>query len=112
MALTEKSFVIPQLREIRSDIIYKCLINNKPGYLNFLFEHQSTPDSLMAFRFLHSTVSLSYEHLLQGHKKLPIILPFCIYHGEASPYPYTNDLYDTFEDPELARKLVLNPLNL
>lgn len=79
LQLTEKSFIVPQLREIHSDVIYKCLINEVPGYLFFLLEHQSTDDPLMAFRFLHAIVSLSYEHLKQGHTKLPIILPFvCI----------------------------------
>ena len=81
LQLSEKSFIVPQLREIHSDVIYKCIINNSPGYLYFLLEHQSTDDPLMAFRFLHTTVSLSYEHLKQGHKRLPIILPFCVYHG-------------------------------
>lgn len=85
LQLTEKSFIVPQLREIHSDVIYKCLINEVPGYLFFLLEHQSTDDPLMAFRFLHAIVSLSYEHLKQGHSKLPIILPFCMYHGEKSP---------------------------
>ncbi len=112
LALTEKSFVVPQLREIHSDIIYKCLINDTPGYLHFLFEHQSTPDPLMAFRFLHSTVSLSYEHILQGNKKLPIILPFCMYHGETSPYPYSTSIYDCYQDPEFARKFAFKPFKL
>jgi predicted transposase/invertase (TIGR01784 family) len=112
LALTEKSFVIQQLREIHSDIIYKCLINKTPGYLHFLFEHQSTPDPLMAFRFLHSMVSLSYEHTLQGHKKLPVILPFCIYHGEVSPYTYSTEIYECFEDPEFAKKVAFKPFTL
>ncbi|WP_342220777.1 Rpn family recombination-promoting nuclease/putative transposase [Rickettsiella endosymbiont of Miltochrista miniata] len=32
LQLTEKSFVIPELKEIHSDIIYKCLINEKSAY--------------------------------------------------------------------------------
>lgn len=112
LQLTEKSFIVPQLREIHSDIIYKCIINNLPGYLFFLLEHQSTADPLMAFRFLHAIVSLSYEHLIQGYKKLPIILPFCMYHGEKSPYPYSTCLYDCYDDPEFAREVALKPFQL
>ena len=112
LQLTEKSFIVPQLREIHSDIIYQCLINNSPGYLFFLLEHQSTADPLMAFRFLHTLVSLSYEHLKQRYTKLPIILPFCIYHGETSPYPYSTSLYDCFEDPEFAREVAFKPFKL
>jgi predicted transposase/invertase (TIGR01784 family) len=57
-------------------------------------------------------VSLSYNHLRQGHKKLPIILPLCLYHGEDTPYPHSNDLYDCFDDPELARQLAFKPFKL
>ncbi len=113
LQLTEKSFVIPELKEIHSDIIYKCLLNEKSAYLFFLIEHESTAkDPLMAFRFLHYMVSLSYNHLRQGHKKLPIILPLCLYHGEETPYPHSNDLYDCFDDPELARELAFKPFKL
>lgn len=76
-------------------------------------EHESTAkDELMAFRLLHYIVSLSYEHLQQGNRKLPIVLPLCIYHGEVSPYPHSTDLYDNFEDPELARKVAFKPFKL
>ena len=113
LQLTEKSFVAPELREIHSDIIYKCHINEKSGYLFFLIEHESTAkDELMAFRLLHYAVSLSYDHLLQGNKKLPIILPLCIYHGVESPYPHSCDLYDCFENPEFARKVAFKPFKL
>jgi predicted transposase/invertase (TIGR01784 family) len=112
LQLTEKSFIVPQLREIHSDIIYKALINKACSYLFFLLEHQSTADPLMAFRFLHAIVSLSYEHLKQGYKKLPIILPFCVYHGEISPYPHSNCVYDCFDDPEFAQEVALKPFKL
>ncbi|BBB15167.1 transposase [Candidatus Rickettsiella viridis] len=113
LQLTEKSFIVPELREIHSDIIYKCEIKQKSGYLFFLIEHESTAnDKLMAFRLLHYSVSLSAEHLRQGNKKLPIILPLCIYHGEVSPYPHSIDLYDNFEDPEFARQVAFKPFKL
>lgn len=112
LQLTEKSFVVPELKEIHSDIIYKCQINQKSAYLFFLLEHQSSADKLMAFRMLHYVVSLSYEHLQQGHNKLPIILPLCIYHGEVSPYPYSIDLYDCFEDVEFAQKVAFKSFKL
>jgi predicted transposase/invertase (TIGR01784 family) len=113
LQLTEKSFIVPELQEIHSDIIYQCKINQKSGYLFFLVEHESTAkDELMAFRLLHYIVSLSYERLQQGYKKLPIILPLCIYHGEISPYPHSTNLYDNFEDPEFARKVAFKPFKL
>ncbi len=79
----------------------------------FLVEHESTAkNKLMAFRLLHCMVSLCSEHLQQGHKKLPIILPLCIYHGEISPYPHSTDLYDHFADPEFAREVAFKPFTL
>lgn len=107
LQLTEKSFILPRLREIHSDVIYKCVLNNSLAYLFFLLEHQSTADSLMAFRFSHAIDTLSHEHLKQGYKKIPVVLPFCIYHGEPSPYPYSNCLYDCYDDSEFAKKVTL-----
>jgi predicted transposase/invertase (TIGR01784 family) len=112
LQLTEKSFIVPQLREIHKDVLYKCLINNSTCYLYFLLEHQSTATPLMAFHFLYAIVSLSNEYIKQGHKKLPIVLPFCVYNGETSPYPYSCNLYDNFEDPELAREIAFKPFKL
>ena len=51
-------------------------------------------------------------HLAQGHKKLPIIVNLCLYAGEASPYPYSVDIYDCFEAPDLARRTMCKPLAL
>jgi recombination-promoting nuclease RpnB len=48
-----------------------------------------------------------YDCVRQGKKRLPIILPIYIYHGAKSPYPYSRDIYDCFEYPALARKLLI-----
>jgi predicted transposase YdaD len=40
------------------------------------------------------------------------VLPICLYHGSPSPYPYSPDIYEDFEDPELARGLVFKPFQL
>ena len=61
---------------------------------------------------LQHRVSLSDSHLRQGNKKLPIILPLCLYHSTASPYPYSNDLYDCFDEPEFARQVAFKPFKL
>lgn len=112
LELTDKSLMLPRLEEIHCDVIYRCLIDEKEGYIFFLIEHNSTAVELMAFRKLEYLVNLMNQHLLQGHKKLPIVLPICLYHGKKSPYPYSTDIYDCFEDPILARELVFKPFQL
>lgn len=113
LQLTDKSFVLPEFREIHSDIVYQCQINGKEGYIFFILEHESTANAeLMAFRQLQYTVSAMDQYIRQGHKKLPIVLPICVYHGVESPYPHSQDVYDNFEDPQLARQIVFKPFTL
>ena len=39
-------------------------------------------------------------------------MPFCIYHGEKSPYPYSTSLYDCFDDSEFAKEIAFRPFKL
>lgn len=48
----------------------------------------------------------------QGNRKLPIVLPICVYHGIKSPYPHSQDVYDNFENSQLARQIVFKPFTL
>ena len=52
LQLTEKSFIVPELREIHSDVIYKCLINNTPSYLFFSVRTSIDNRSPDGFSFL------------------------------------------------------------
>ncbi len=112
LSLTDKSLVLPKLREIHCDIAYKCKIDQQDGFILFLIEHQSNAPELMAFRKLQYTVSLMNDYLREGHTKLPLVLPICLYHGSESPYPHSTDIYDEFDNPELARELVFKPFHL
>ncbi|GAM53684.1 putative transposase [bacterium endosymbiont of Mortierella elongata FMR23-6] len=94
--------------------MFSCQIDGKTGYipLIFLAEHFSTAPEHIAFRFLQYTLSAMEDHLKAGHNKLPLILPICVYHGRPSPFPHSTDIYDEFEDAELARELVFKPFRL
>ena len=98
MRLTNNKFILPHLKRIQSDIVYKCLIDQKSSYIYFLLEHQSTPDELMAFRNLQYNVALMAQHLQTGHNKLPVIVSLCLYNGSKSPYPHSTDVLDCFEN--------------
>lgn len=49
------------------------------------------------------------QHLNGGNKKLPIIINEVIYAGKESPYPYTVDILNMFENPALAKELMFKP---
>lgn len=113
LELSDKSFVLSKFREIYSDIVYRCQFDNHEGYIFFILEAESTAnEELMAFRQLQYCVAAMDQHLRQGHKKLPIVLPICLYHGTKSPYPHTLDIYECFDSPTLAKRAIFKPFTL
>lgn len=113
LELTDKSFILPKFREIHSDIVYRCQIDNNDGYIFFILEAESTAnEDFMAFRQLQYSIAAMDQHLRQGHKKLPIVLPICLYHGVESPYPHSLDVYQCFYNPDLAKQVVFKPFTL
>jgi len=109
---TNSSFVTEELQQYHSDVVYQCTIDKKSAYIYTLIENQSTPDKLMAFRILSYNVALMEHHLRMDYKELPIIINICIYMGKESPYPYSQDVYDCFEDVSLARESMFKPFKL
>ena len=112
MKLTNNEFVLPHLRKIQSDVVYECLIDGKDSYIYFLMEGQSSAEELMAFRKLQYNVALMDHHLKMGNKKLPVIVSICLYNGKRSPYPYSTDVFDCFENVELAKEMMFKPFKL
>ncbi|MBW6055079.1 Rpn family recombination-promoting nuclease/putative transposase [Escherichia coli] len=41
----------------------------------------------------------------KGYDRVPLVVPLLFYHGETSPYPYSLNWLDEFDDPQLARQL-------
>ena len=97
-------FIQHNLRSVVSDVLYSVKIKGKLAYIYFLWEHMSTPQELMAFRMLLYVVEIMKSHLAQGNDKLPLVIPCVIYHGKQSPYPYSDSIFDCFEDIELAKQ--------
>ena len=73
-------------------------------------EHQSQPDKLLPLRLAHYKLAmlLDYARSHKG-KPLPVVISVAYYHGKTTPYPYSMDIYDLFEDRELAKLHLLNP---
>ena len=112
LQLQSEHFIDAKLKASISDIVYQVKTKDGDGYLSILIEHQRTPDPMMAFRLLHYSVSIMHKHIQQGHKKIPLVYPVVIYQGKVSPYPYSRDLFDLFEDPSFAKEMLFQPFHL
>lgn len=100
------------LRTYYSDVLYSLKTAAGNGYIHVLIEHQSTPDRHMAFRLMRYAVAAMQRHLDAGHKKLPLVIPVLFYTGRRSPYPYSTDWLQEFDDPPLAGSLYGAPFPL
>ncbi|STR95143.1 putative transposase [Klebsiella pneumoniae] len=106
LKLESGSFVEDDLRQYFSDVLYSLkTTDGANGYVHVLIEHQSSPDKHMAFRLIRYAVAAMQRHLDAGHKKLPLVIPVLFYTGKRSPYPYSTNWLQEFDDPALAEKL-------
>lgn len=106
LKLESGSFVEDDLRQYFSDVLYSLKTTaGADGYVMVLIEHQSSPDKHMAFRLIRYAVAAMQRHLDAGHKKLPLVIPVLFYTGKRSPYPYSTNWLQEFDDPTLAGKL-------
>nr|WP_255705240.1 Rpn family recombination-promoting nuclease/putative transposase [Xenorhabdus sp. PB61.4] len=105
LKLEPGSFVDRHLRQLHSDVLYSVETTQGVGYIYCLIEHQSTPDTLMAWRLMYYAMSAMAAHLKKGHTELPLVVPLLFYHGEVRPYPYSNRWLDCFTLPEQATRL-------
>ncbi|HFU9945486.1 TPA: Rpn family recombination-promoting nuclease/putative transposase, partial [Escherichia coli] len=112
LKLETATFVEPDLHQYASDILWSVkTTGGEDGYVYTLIEHQSTENLYMPFRMLRYSVAAMQRHLEQ-HKTLPLVIPVLFYHGERSPYPYSMNWLDCFEDPALAAKIYTKPFPL
>ncbi|MDU4094651.1 MAG: Rpn family recombination-promoting nuclease/putative transposase [Pantoea sp.] len=105
LKLESGSFVEENLRAYFSDVLYSLKTTIGEGYIHVLIEHQSTPDRHIAFRLLRYAVAAMQRHLDAGHDALPLVIPLLFYTGKRSPYPYSTNWLQEFDDPALAGKL-------
>ncbi|EBA1657860.1 Rpn family recombination-promoting nuclease/putative transposase, partial [Salmonella enterica] len=105
LKLESGSFVEDDLRQYFSDVLYSLKTSAGDGYIHVLVEHQSTPDRHMAFRLIRYAIAAMQRHLDAGHRKLPLVIPVLFYTGKRSPYPYSTQWLDEFDDPAQAGRL-------
>ena len=97
-----------------ADVVYAVNYRDKVGDRECLIlvhsEHQSRPNKLLPLRLLHYKAALLLDYAKSNSKKpLPVVISVAYYHGQTTPYPYSMDIYDLFEDRDLAEAHLLNP---
>ena len=78
------SFIDEELSKRHADVAFTADLGGRKVVLYLLLEHQSTSDSLMAFRLLTYMVQL-WDDYLKTHtdaKRLPAIIPMVVHHSE------------------------------
>ena len=84
LQVTDGHYVDEELATRQSDLLYTAKLDGHPVGLYLLFEHQSTPDPLMAFRLLRYMVRI-WDRWLGDHpsaRTLPVIVPVVLAHAE------------------------------
>ena len=112
MRLESSDFLHDNLRRSQADVLYSLETTQGLGYIYTLVEHQSSPDPQMPLRILEYQVQIMQKHLKKGHATLPLVFPMVVYAGKKTPYPEKTDLYEMFENPELAKKFMFKPFKL
>ncbi len=112
LQLQNSSFIDIKLRSRMSDILY--LVKTKEGDvpIYLLIEHQSRPDQMIAWRMMHYAFCTMNQHLQQGYKSLPLVVPILFYHGKKKPYPFPVNWMECFPLSSLANHLYSNDFSL
>ena len=102
LKLCPGSFIDQTLGGSQSDLLFSAQLAGKPALLYLLFEHQSTPDRLLALRLLRYVVRVLERHVdeaatVSAALPLPVVVPVVLYHGEVgwSAPTRLEDLFDS-----------------
>jgi len=112
----KESYIEEDLKRRLSDVVYSIPYknrNSKKGenvFIYSLIEHQSTPDKWIAFRLWKYTMLLCERHKKENGK-LPIVIPFVLYNGKKK-YNVPKNLWDLFDDPDMAKDIMLSDYHL
>jgi len=114
ISLQKETFVDKKLRQQIVDLLFRVDIENDPGYVYVLMEHQSTPDRLLPMRMKQYKMNILDHHIrtFPDMKTLPFIYPLILYTGE-SPYRYSTCFFNLFgSEKENARTYWSQPFQL
>jgi predicted transposase/invertase (TIGR01784 family) len=107
LEILKDSFIDKELSEHFSDILYQAEITGKSSYLYLLFEHKSFEDPFVFFQLLRNMVKIWEQYFKQNPsaKKLPIVIPIIIYHGQKA-WSIANSITPLFDPSEELLKYI------
>jgi len=96
LEIVKESWVDENLREHRSDVIYRAKILGNDQWVYLLFEHKSTPDKKIHFQLLRYIVEIWDQHEKQNGVSglFPLIIPIVICHCNGRPCNMNNSMKD------------------
>lgn len=114
--LCPNTFIDEELKLTASDVLIKCSIEGKEGYIYILAEHQSTQDQLMSFRLIKYMTKIWDYHQTHTKKKhtlpFPAVYPIVFYTGNGV-YKAPRAIWDLCGDQaELMRQILSEPFQL
>lgn len=112
LQLQNSSFIDLKLRSRMSDILYSVKTKKGDISIYLLIEHQSRADKMIAWRMMHYAFCTMNQHLQQGYKSLPLVVPILFYHGKKEPYPFSVNWMECFPLSSLADQLYSNDFSL
>ncbi len=83
LEIQKDSYIDETMQEVFSDMLFQARINNREGYLYFLFEHKSYTSRTVVLQLLNYMVKIWAQKAIKENKKqIPVIIPLLIYHGK------------------------------
>lgn len=83
LEIQKDSYIDETMQEVFSDMLFQARINNREGYLYFLFEHKSYTSRTVVLQLLNYMVKIWEQKAIKENKKqIPVIIPLLIYHGK------------------------------
>ena len=86
LSISRDTFIEPELRTSRSDVLIRTRVRGRPGYVYVLVEHKSRPERYTVLQLLKYMVRI-WEKEVKGRtgkslrEPLPVIIPVIFYHG-------------------------------
>jgi len=83
LEIVKENWLNENLREYRSDVIYRAKIPGDDQWVYLLFEHKSTPDKRIHFQLLNYIVKIWQQHEMENGAGglLPQVIPIVICHS-------------------------------
>ena len=109
LEIVKDTFIDKKLSRYLSDLLYKVKLDGHNAFIYLLIEHKSVEEPFIAFQLLKYLVRI-WELVLKQNKsmkKLPVILPLVLYHGEKK-WELESNFLSLFDAPDYLKEYIPN----